>query len=481
MVDLMMWLVIAALVLAAALQGIAYYQKAALVYQMTSDADGAGTQAMRSMANSGELDNETVTAGAVDAEWSTSMQYTVEDPSNGVGKPYIRVTHPGVNDLDAIYLFEECGDKYKIGVNLIPKDGNPLLEHCGISGSEEEVPAEEAPPAVPTFSTVTWTQNQPTGGMDWVELDASPDGKKVVFAQEAAGGGIYTSTDYGMTLTRVGESTLPLNEGYWKTISASDDMNTIIAGGTSGVYRHPWMSKDFGATWSAVTSFGSNAEIYDSAVSADGSKIFIATAHRIHRSLDGGTTWSIVSSVRPSPGGSNPAGYGRWQSVEISDDAMTVIAAANTKDGITGGVYVSKDGGNTWKDTLLDVTKDWRTVTVDQDGSRLAAGGYATALYISNDGGTTWNTNTSGLPASGTWYEISYGAESPVMSAGSDWGALYVSKDSGATWTKQAAVPGGTSGYGMWRDGSISDDGRRFVAITGQYNVGKVFAGIFGE
>jgi Tfp pilus assembly protein PilE len=37
MVDLMMWLVIAALLLAAALQGIAYYQQAAWTYQAKSD------------------------------------------------------------------------------------------------------------------------------------------------------------------------------------------------------------------------------------------------------------------------------------------------------------------------------------------------------------------------------------------------------------------------------------------------------------
>ena len=120
-------------------------------------------------------------------------------------------------------------------------------------------------------------------------------------------------------------------------------------------------------------------------------------------------------------------------------------------------------------------------MTVDNDGSRMAVGGYATALYISNDGGTTWNINGTGLPASGTWYELSYAGETPVMSVGSDFGAMYVSKDSGATGTKQAALPGGSSGWAEWRDGAISDDGRRFVAITGGYNNGKVFTGIFGE
>jgi Tfp pilus assembly protein PilE len=43
MVDLMMWLVIAALLLAAALQGIGFYQKAAWNYQLQSDAAAVRT------------------------------------------------------------------------------------------------------------------------------------------------------------------------------------------------------------------------------------------------------------------------------------------------------------------------------------------------------------------------------------------------------------------------------------------------------
>jgi hypothetical protein len=45
MVDLMMWLVIAALLLAAALQGIGYYQKAAYFYDMQTEVDGVAANA----------------------------------------------------------------------------------------------------------------------------------------------------------------------------------------------------------------------------------------------------------------------------------------------------------------------------------------------------------------------------------------------------------------------------------------------------
>lgn len=134
-VDLMMWLVIAALLLATAIQSIGYYQKAAILYQMTSDADGAGDMTMRSMTNTGVLNTETLEAGTSDAKWSKDVSYTIEQPTSITRKPYIRASHPSVNDKDVIYLFENCGDDYRIGTNVIPKNSTPVLEACGISSA----------------------------------------------------------------------------------------------------------------------------------------------------------------------------------------------------------------------------------------------------------------------------------------------------------------------------------------------------------
>jgi Tfp pilus assembly protein PilE len=57
MVDLMMWLVIAALLLAAALQGIGYYQQAAWTYQAKSDVASVRTYLEARYATSGSYPN----------------------------------------------------------------------------------------------------------------------------------------------------------------------------------------------------------------------------------------------------------------------------------------------------------------------------------------------------------------------------------------------------------------------------------------
>ena len=133
MVDLMMWLVIAALLLAAAIQGIGYYQKAAYLYQMQSDLDGVGTLATGKAAqNKGVIDKAVAEEGVADGKFSAQVAPFVEGTND---KPYLRATHPGVEDKDVLYLFDNCGENYKIGVNVVPKGGSPELADCGISST----------------------------------------------------------------------------------------------------------------------------------------------------------------------------------------------------------------------------------------------------------------------------------------------------------------------------------------------------------
>jgi len=131
-VDLMMWIVIAAILLAAAIQGIGYYQQAAYLYQMQSDADGAGTLVnAKSAQASGVIDQATVQEGVTDSKWSPQVTGVAE----GTVHPYIRVEHPAVGSSDVLYLFDNCGGHYKIGVNVVPKGGTPELEACGITNT----------------------------------------------------------------------------------------------------------------------------------------------------------------------------------------------------------------------------------------------------------------------------------------------------------------------------------------------------------
>ena len=137
MVDLMMWMVIAALLLAAAIQGIGYYQKATYLYHMKSDASSAGTNSMTKASDTGDIDKAAVDAAVLDTKWTSEVTYAVEESTTANRKPYIRISHPAVTDRDVIYLFDSCGEEYAIGANVVPKDSNPVLESCGVSSSPD--------------------------------------------------------------------------------------------------------------------------------------------------------------------------------------------------------------------------------------------------------------------------------------------------------------------------------------------------------
>lgn len=213
MVDLMMWIVIAALLLAAAIQGIGYYQKAAYLYQMQNDADHAGTLANAYAAQQkGVIDDAVVASAVADSSVSTD----IVSLADGGTHPYVRVTHPGVDDKDVLYLFDECGEDYKIGVNVVPKGGTPALAACGItgtggtgSGSTGSGGTTTTPPAVAVDYTYSgllagWGRgaegNLANGVSTWMNYPAfySGPGIKEYSPNAKLGGQTVTAMDVGL-------------------------------------------------------------------------------------------------------------------------------------------------------------------------------------------------------------------------------------------------------------------------------------------
>jgi hypothetical protein len=181
MVDLMMWLVIAALLLAAAIQGMGYYQKAAYLYHMKSDLYGAGENAIARLTDAdtnGKITKGIVEDGTLNTKWSKDVAHTVEkDPS--ANKPYIRATHPSVTDLDAIYIFESCGEAFKSGAIIVPKGSVPNLGTCTVAAP----PAGGGGPVTP-----------PAGGA-LAGIDTDGDGISNATDPDIDGDGIPNGTD----------------------------------------------------------------------------------------------------------------------------------------------------------------------------------------------------------------------------------------------------------------------------------------------
>jgi hypothetical protein len=455
MVDLMMWLVIAALLLAAAIQGIGYYQRAAFLYQLQSDTAGAGSLVMSSAAeNQGSLSLAAVEAGVSKAKWSRGVSHAVMSPSNG-GKPYISTSHTGVGASDAVYLFEDCAP-FKTGVNVISKTDSWALADCGI-----QTPLTSAIVGGGT-GTVTadfskdpeWIQRGALGVNVWYGVAISSDGMKMATAPSVDpgvgndGGRIRTSTDGGATW----KEQMGSPYGNYRQLVSSADGSFLVAGQFDG---YMYISKDSGSTWTEATGAGIG-KWYAISLSGDGKEIFASSYQGyMFVSHDYGSTWNKITNVS----GVADSGRGDWYSNAMSGGGKRLIAAK-----YNGYMYTSDDYGTTWTEQTQVGTGTWVSFAASSDGTKLAVTQIKNAtagsgkVLTSTNFGATWTVqNGAGIA---NWRGVSMSSDGTKILAGQiDNGSLMLSTDSGLTWKPQTGATKGT-----YYRSAISPDGTKMIA-----------------
>jgi hypothetical protein len=242
----------------------------------------------------------------------------------------------------------------------------------------------------------TWTESASSVNTSWYSLATSSDGTRVV-AGSAPIGGVYVSADSGVTWTQVHNNMQPF------ALSMSADGMTILAGviSSDALYR----STDFGATWTLLRSL---PDAWGNAISANG-QVIIAGGNgtRIHKSVDGGVTWTEHGPT------------GGWQSMRMSRDTTRMVASGSM------GVYVSTDSGDTWTKSAAFSTGSY--VGMSDDGMTLVHAGNSASIHTSSDGGQTWVRNDAqGL---GAWQGVAVSGDGKKAVVGVNNTPLQVSSD----------------------------------------------------
>ena len=126
----------------------------------------------------------------------------------------------------------------------------------------------------------------------------------------------------------------------------------------------------------------------------------------------------------------------------VSSDGMTIAAAAGEPDYFgynnAGYIYVSSDGGETWKECVSAGRRFWRSITMSADGTRIAASDVHGLIVSSADKGGTWNV----VKASDNllWYSLSSSSNGTIIAAikqaAYNQFCLYKSENGGATWNQ---------------------------------------------
>jgi hypothetical protein len=220
----------------------------------------------------------------------------------------------------------------------------------------------------------------------------SPEGRRTLYAA-AFGRGVYKSTDGGgtWTLKNAGLADDPRHQPFaWRVTLAKD-----------------------GALYLVVARRSERGRIGDA---DDGA---------LYRSTDGAERWQRV----PLPAGTNgPNGL----TVDPADPKRLYLAAWGVMrpDGDTGGgIFLSTDGGATWRNVLSD-SQHVYDVTVDpRDPSVLYACGFDQAAFRSTDRGETWSRIRG--------FNFKWGQR--VVADPSDASKIYVTTFGGSVWHGPAA------------------------------------------
>ncbi|WP_207782357.1 WD40/YVTN/BNR-like repeat-containing protein [Phytoactinopolyspora limicola] len=250
------------------------------------------------------------------------------------------------------------------------------------------------------------------------------------------------------------------------------DDQLFIAAASGGI----WKSSDAGMTYESVWPDDWVQGMGAVAITSDG-VLFAGTGEPqpgggsitfggdgVYRSHDRGETWENV-------GLQDSHAIARFAIDPSDEDRVFAAAAGNLfTPGGERGVYLTEDGGDTWRQVLepLNDTTGATEVVIDPDNpSRVYAamwdhlrephqrtyGGPGSSLWRSDDGGETWERMTNGLPTDddqGRW-GLTLAPSNPdrlyayVGTALGPFRAFYRSDDGGDTWTQTPLTAAGAS------------------------------------
>jgi Viral BACON domain len=284
-------------------------------------------------------------------------------------------------------------------------------------------------------------QNAITIG-SWTPLGPTP-----IADEKNLGATVQTTSDFGRASGRV-------------TSLATDPSNpNIIYLGAAG--GGVWKSADGGASWSTATDSQPSIAIGSLAVDAAGTSIYAATGEDnasgdsqrgqgILKSIDGGTTWSVVGQ----------SVFAQLRIGGIVVDKATSGASERVFAATNDGLFVSTNSGSTWSQVALPITPiagqtaSQRVMQVLQDSTGrfwvVASDFCQTELgnVLTSTNGTAWTTSFTAPSGGGARIALGIGTGGTVAYAAlatcanfGNLAGIWKTGDGGTNWSPSAATP----------------------------------------
>jgi hypothetical protein len=285
-----------------------------------------------------------------------------------------------------VYTSNDYGTNWvsRTSTHGLPSGTDSAPSGCGVSGTGQYMYVAMA---VGTIGTIfkssnygaSWSSLSGIPGLAYYSLSVSSDGQSVLCTQCSAGTtALYLSTNGGTTFNNIASNTSPGGAGFWGSYSISPDGTKIVACGWNGgkiVY-----SDNGGTSWTIIDSGSPSAQWGQIVVSNTGKCVvtIISSSRTNSVYVWNGTTWTgITGDMIPKD---------RIRICAASDD-LSVILVSQRPASDNGYLYLSTDGGTTFKQLTAFGSSNYQAVGVSGDGKYIYCAGNATnsklALYSS--------------------------------------------------------------------------------------------------
>ena len=218
--------------------------------------------------------------------------------------------------------------------------------------------------------------------------------------------GIMRSTNSGQSWSVV---TQPLTFSDLKQHPTDPNIMYAARVGVAGsaVPAGLWRSNDRGATWEVVTTFaGDSVRRIEIAVSPARPGSVWMIAGRADRQLAGLWRWDDATNSRVSldaigPRAVEPSGRLNFGG-QSEYNLMIAVDPSDADIMYIGGVraYKSTDGGTSFRETGERIHVDWHAIAVDPNDPQRVIAGNDGGMFLSRDRGNTWSSLNAGLTTS---------------------------------------------------------------------------------
>jgi photosystem II stability/assembly factor-like uncharacterized protein len=242
-----------------------------------------------------------------------------------------------------------------------------------------------------TNGGLTWTSSSYSNTVFWLG-EAHPTNGSIVFATGYKYDGsfwrmtFFKSTDGGASWasTYVGEAGL---QSFGRSIAvAASNPNCIMVGGyksTTTTEAQLFSSVDGGATFTNATPAGAAADYYFEGLAYHPANpsIMLAGAYlALHRSTDGGSTWTRITQY-----------YNYGLTFSPVDNNLVLGAGLSS-------TYRSTNAGASWTTVTSGLTgTNCQWIVPDRESASMAYTGTTAGFFRSTNGGTSWTASNTGL------------------------------------------------------------------------------------